>query len=375
MGPTAATNEVPVKRTRTVCLTLWVGVWLIGCADTPAPTEIIRPVRTIQVYAGSVARVRNFSGSARAGRETDLSFRVAGRIELLDVRVGDPVRAGQLVGRLEPTDFEIAVRRAHAGLEEAQAMARKADADLQRVRGLWENQNASRNDLDAALAGGSSARARVDGAQQSLQSAQRQLGFAELRAPVAGAIAEVAVEVSENVRQGQLVARMTSGSRPEVEVAIPEVLIARIRKGDPVSVTFDAIPGAALAAVVTEVGVAATGGSTTFPVKVRLSEARQEVRSGMAARVTFEFSSGEGPARIQLPTHAVGEDREGRFVFVAEPGEDGLTRVRRRSVTVRPQPTADGLEILEGLSDGERVVTAGVSRIVDGQTVRLMDPN
>ena len=362
-----------MTRTRRLSISLLIGTCLLGCAAEPEPKEIVRPVRTIEVHAKSGARTRYFSGSARAGQETQLSFRTSGRIELLEAGVGDAVLAGQLIGRLEPTDFEITVRRAQAGLQEAEALARKADADLERVRGLWENENASQNDLDAALAQAASTRARVDGARQSLEGAQRQLGFAELRAPVTGAIAEVAVEVNENVVHGQLVALMTSGARPEVEVAIPESLIAQIRKGDRVSVTFDAIPGTSLTARVTEVGVATIGGATTFPVKVRLDEGRQDVRSGMAANVTFEFSSADDLARIELPTHAVGEDRDGRFVFVAEPSADGLARVRRRSVTVRGQPTTDGLEILDGLSDGERVVSAGVTRIVDGQIVRLMD--
>ena len=344
-----------------------------GCGPDAIPEEVVRPVRTLEATAAGSIRERSFSGTAHAGQEIELSFRVSGRIELLDVRVGDAVRRSQLIARLEPTDFEIAVRGAEAELSRAQALARKADSDLERTRGLWENENASQNDLDAALANAQSARALVDGVQQALEGIQRQLGFTNLRAPLDGAIADVAVEINENVKQGQTVALMTAGARPEVEVAIPELLIANIAKGDEVSVAFDALPGVSLPGAVTEVGVAATGGATTFPVTVRLTEPRQGVRSGMAATVTFSFSSSEGVDRIHLPTHAVGEDRDGHFVFLVEPADAGFGVVRRRTVRVRNQPTSDGLEILEGVASGDRVVTAGVSRIVDGQRVRLLE--
>ena len=89
-----------------------------------AVQEILRPVRSQQVYATGGTRERTFSGVARAGRETDLSFRVPGRIEELRVKVGDAVRAGQLIARLEPRDFEIAQRQAEANLAQSQARSR-----------------------------------------------------------------------------------------------------------------------------------------------------------------------------------------------------------------------------------------------------------
>jgi len=153
-------------------------------------------------------------------------------------------------------------------------------------------------------------------------------------------------------------------------VAVPEVLIAAIREGDEVEVTFDAVPGRTFAARVTEVSVSATGLATTFPVTVQLNRAEPDCRAGMAAEVGFQ-SAGNGRPVIVVPSVAVGEDRQGRFVFVVEPAADGLGVARRRGVVVGEMP-GEGLEILEGLVDGDRVVTAGVTRIVDGQTVRLL---
>lgn len=349
-----------------------IALTLIGCVEEQPQPEILRPVRSQEVFASGSSRVRTFSGTARAGRETQLSFRVSGRVDRLSVEVGDSVRAGHLIARLEPRDFEIAVRRAEADLAQTRATSRNADADLERVRGLWENSNASQSDLDQAMARAESAEAEVDGAIQQLEAARRQLGYTELRSPVNGSIASVDIEVSENVTQGQSVVMLTSGSRPEVEVAIPGILIAQIREGDAVTVGFDALPGTTFGAVVTEVGVAATGAATTFPVKVRLSRDSRDVRSGMAANVSFNFAAGDDRERIYLPSHAVGGDRDGRFVFLLEPADEPGTGIVRRTPVEVGELTRDGLEILSGISEGQQVVTAGVRRLTDGQRVKLL---
>ncbi|ANM30240.1 hypothetical protein ABI59_12590 [Acidobacteria bacterium Mor1] len=338
-----------------------------GCAEEPVVETVLRPVRSETVMATGSARSRTFSGTARASQETELSFRVNGRIERLAVKVGDTVRRNQLIARLEPRDFEIAVNQAEAALAQSQATFRNAESDLERIRGLWENNNASQTELDQATAGFQSARAAVDAAQQSLESVKRQLSYSALRAPVGGSIAAVNVEVNENVGNGQAIVLLTSGERPEVEVAIPEVMISQIHKGDAVTIGFDALEGE-FPGVVTEVGVASTANATTFPVTARLERENPDIRFGMAANVTFRFS-GEDRQRILLPSHAVAADDDGSFVFVLEAsGETGV--VRRRGVEVGPL-TADGLEILSGVEVGEQVVTAGVARLTDGQQVKL----
>ena len=343
-----------------------------GCADQAPEQEVLRPVRSETITLSGGSRARSFSGMARAGQETDLSFRVPGRIEGLYVEVGDTVEAGKVIAQLERNDFEIAAGQARANLAEESARSRNAKADLERIRSLYESDNASKNDLDAALAQAQAAEAQVEASTQALEGAERQLAYTSLRAPVGGAIASVPVEVNENVVQGQLVVKMTSGSRPEVEVAIPGVLIAQIREGQAVEVTLDALPGRTFDAVVTEVGVSSTVTATTFPVTVRLEGANRDVRSGMAANVAFRFED-DNPEHIYVPSHAVGADRDGKFVFVLDPTEEtGVGHVRRTAVEVGDF-TTDGLQILSGVKSGDRVVTAGVRRLTDGQSVKLLD--
>ena len=345
---------------------------LSACGDEPPPPEpIIRPVRTQPVFVSGADRVRSFAGTAQAAMESQLSFKVPGTVERVNVAVGDRVVAGQELATLEARDFRLQAQEAEAQLASVQAQARNAEANYARVRALYENRNASLNDLDAARAAAESAHENVNSVEKRLELANVQRGDTRLVAPVAGAIAQVALEVSENVASGQSVITLNAGSDVEVEVAVPEVLIARIREGDQAIVRLDALAGRELKAQVTEVAVGSTGMATTFQVTVLLEQGHQDCRPGMAAEVSFSFGDGNTREHTYVPAVAVGEDRQGKYVYVVLPSDDMQATVQRREVTVGDL-SADGLEILAGLEDGDIVVTAGVSRIIDGQRVRLL---
>lgn len=343
---------------------------LQACGEEERPEPVIRPVRYQEAYSTGGSRVRTFSGTARAGVESHISFRVPGAIRRLAVEVGDTVRAGQLIAELDDEDYRLQVQRADAGLAQARAQARNAEADYARARQLYENANLSLAQLDAARTASESAASSVQAYERELELARLQLSYTRLTAPVAGAVAAVNFEANENVQTGQVVVLLTSGSNLEVEVGVPGVLISEITEGAEVRINFDALPGREFPGTVTEVGVAATGAGLTFPVTVRLTESETDIRSGMSAEVGFLFESESQRIVHLVPSAAVGEDREGRFVFVVEPTEAGLGVVRRRAVSVG-ELTPDGLEILEGLVDGDRIVTAGWSKIEDGLRVRL----
>jgi RND family efflux transporter MFP subunit len=302
--------------------------------------------------------------------EPRLSFKVGGTIARLPVDMGDRVGRGALIAELDPSDFQLQVEEAAAALRRAEAEARNARASFERIRGLYENNNASRTDYDSARTAAEATRANVESARKRLELARQQLSYTRLVSPVAGAIAEVAAEVNENVGAGDTVVRLAAEGDDEVVVTVPESLITAIRDGQEVVVRFDALPGRTFEATVTEVGVSSSATGTTFPVKARLATEDPQVRHGMAAEVEFRFEAPGDAAHFRVPPHAVTEDREGRFVYVVEPAGDGRGSIHRRAVEVGAL-TPDGLEILAGLEDGDRLVTAGISQIEEGDTVKL----
>lgn len=335
----------------------------------------LRPVRTEVISVSGMERARTFSGTFRAGMESRLSFRVPGRVQQLTASVGQSVLPGHLIAQLDSRDYELQVQEAQASLTRALASRRNTTAERDRVRELYENDNASLSQWDQARAVAESEAAQVESLEKRLELTQLQLDYTRLTAPVAGAIATVEVEVNENVQAGQPIVKLSSSTMTEVGVDLPGSVITAIREGAGAVVVCDALPGETFDAFVTEVGVAASG-ATTFPVTVQLAARNDRVRPGMAAEVTFRLASSETDVdRILVPAVAVGEDRDGRFVFLAEPESEGRAVVRRRPVAVGDLATdgrRDLIEVVAGLSEGDVIITAGVRRLEDGRMVRLM---
>ena len=345
---------------------------LVACGgDSEIEEPLVRPVRTALVRSSASEQVRSFTGSTQAGAEIALSFKVSGTVMRLPVRVGDFVEKGQLIAELDPSDYELREGQARASRALRMAEKRNLDAQYDRVRALYENNNASRTELDAARAHAESADSLLEATSKTLELATKQLSYTRLKAPVAGLVSEVAGDENENVAAGQTAVVLASGDLPEVKVAIPGLLISQVERGDRVMVRLPTVKGPPLPATVIEVGVSAALGRTTFPVTAELHENHPGIRPGMAAEVEFRFA-GDGEGRLLVPTLAVGEDRKGRFVFIFEAGKDGGGAARRRPVEIATV-SSEGVEVLSGIREGERVITAGVRRIQDGLRVRLLE--
>ena len=351
-------------------LALTAAVVLLGCEDAQEEPEVIRPVRYVVVEGSDAATQRTYSGVAKAGQESRLSFQVSGQVLSVPINVGEVVEKGQTIARMDPADFALQLQNAQAAAAQARAQERNAKATYERTRALYENQNASRQDLDADRTAYESARAGFKSANQQIRLRQRQLGYTHLKAPEPGTLATVDIEVNEYVQAGVLVATLLAGEQIEVSVSVPASIIRSIKKGAEAVARFDSLDGRALKGTVTEVGVSSAAGATTFPITVRLTEGQDQVRAGMTADVTFVLAAAKNGPKYALPTSAVGEDRDGRFVFKVEPGEAGLGVVHRSPVEVG-QLLSNGIEINSGVEPGDLVVTAGVSRIYDGLQVRV----
>ncbi|RLB50117.1 MAG: hypothetical protein DRH23_05125 [Deltaproteobacteria bacterium] len=343
---------------------------MVGCEDVQEEPEVIRPVRYEVVEGSDSAARRTVSGVSKSGRESRLSFQVSGQVVSVPINVGDTVKKGDTIARMDPADYALQLQNAQASAAQSRAQERNAKATYERTRALYENQNASRQDLDADRTAYESGRAGLEASHQQVRLRQRQLGYTHLKAPETVTLATVDIEVNEYVQAGELVATLLAGEQIEVSVSVPASVIRSIKKGAEAKARFNSLEGKVFAGTVTEVGVASVGGATTFPVTVRLTEGQDQVRAGMSADVTFVFASEKDGPRYSLPISAVGEDREGRFVFILEKTGDALGTVHRTPVEVG-EILSDGIEILDGVKPGDLVVTAGVSRIYDGLQVRV----
>ncbi len=343
---------------------------LPACEKEQVPPEPrLRPVKYVEIVDAAAERVRTFSGVSKSSQEARLSFKVVGTVQTFDVAVGDVLEPGQLIAQLDPSTYELQAQQAQADLARAQAEERNAASNYQRVQGLYENNNASRNDLDSARAAAESTRQQVTAARKALEIARLNVSYTRLQASERCAVVSTSIEAGENVNAGQEVVLVTCGDSLNVDVSVPGSVIGAFRTGLPAVVSFDSIPGKTYQGVVTEVGVAATGG-TTFPVTVGIPDTYSELRSGLAAQVSFQFNTQRADV-YTVPSASVGEDQNGRFVYVVESsGENGAGFIKRQAVEVG-EFTNSGIELLTGVKAGDKVVTAGVSVIRDGMQVKL----
>ena len=362
-----------MNRLSKVCLQAILLSLLAACSgdnDETIEEAPLRPVRYMTVAPIEAGTMRTFSGLAKSGQESNLSFRVGGVIQSLPIEVGDQLKAGQLIAEIDPSQYQLEAQQAVANLSQAEATMRNAQANFERVKGLYENNNASRNDLDSARATAESSEAQVSAARKALELARLNVSYTRLKASEACGIADVLTELNENVSAGQTIVAVTCGDQLDVELAVPESMIALIKRDMNASVNFSAIPDKTFPAKVTEVGVASTTGAT-YPVTVALMENVEGLRSGLAAQVSFEFDMNGGETNYILPAVAVGEDVAGRYIFMVDSTQEkGVGQVRRQAVTTG-NLTPKGLEIIEGVKEGDRVVIAGVNVVRDGFKVLI----
>ncbi|MGE4290822.1 MAG: efflux RND transporter periplasmic adaptor subunit [Desulfovibrio sp.] len=336
--------------------------------DPGSEQDVVRPVVTMTIQSPSAERVRTFSGVAQSAIESNLSFRVSGEISELPAKIGMAVRKGDLVARLDPTDYELQVKETDASLAQAMASFNQLKADWIRKKSLYDSRTISKSEMDQAEASYRSAAAQVDAARKRRDLAQQQYNYTVLNAPADGSLAQVPVNIHQTVQAGQTIASLSTSGNMEFETAVPERLISRIREGDKTKVRFESIPDHDFEALAVEVGVEALQLST-FTVTLRIVEEDSRILPGMIGQAEFSFRIPEGAA-MMVPTQSVATAPDGsRFVWIVD--RKTMT-VTRRDVQIGSL-TTEGLEVLKGLSPGDELVIRGVHRLEEGRKVRLLE--
>ena len=352
-------------------LAISIGLLVLSCAEEQKQTEqALRPVKFEEVgYLGG-EKLRAFTGTARTDKIINLSFRSAGIITQFDLKLGQIVKKGDLLAKLDNVQSRLAYEQSITQLNSAASQVNTAKLSLNRVRTLYEKGSSSLSDFEAAKNSFKNAEESYKSAKRGVEIQQEQINYGYIYASEDGTIASVSAEIDENIQAGQVVAILNSGTDMEISLGIPESVINGVNTEMGVTVTFSAIPGQTFAGKVTEVSPAVDSNTATYPVTIVGVDPSEDIKSGMAASVAFDFGTG-GVKNDQLvvPTQAIGEDSEGRFVFLIEENGDAIT-VKKQRVTIG-KLSAEGFEIASGLSKGQKIATAGLQTLLDGQKIKL----
>lgn len=345
---------------------------IAACEEAPPPAPP-KPVKALKISAPGGLSEGSFPGLAAAAREANLSFRVSGPLVELPVKIGDTVKTGGVVARIDPNDFQVALNNAKSVLAAAEAAARRAEADYQRVLNVQQEDPGaiSQRAVDLALALRDETRAAASSAAATVQTASDRLSYTSLVAPFDGDIVETYTENFETVVAKQPIARLVDNSAIEMTLSIPENLIGYADFVTDISVTFDALPGVEVPATISEIGSEATQATRTYPLTIVMGQpADGKILPGMAGQARIQAKLPDtAAAGVHVPPTALftGTDTERSYVWVIE-----NDTVNRREVKTG-ELTSTGILVTEGLNPGELIVAAGVGVLVDGQSVRVID--
>ena len=349
---------------------------LAACDPPEAPPAPAKKVKAIQVGDISALVERSFPGRARAGQEVNLSFRVSGPLVEFPVNVGDALQQGDLIARIDPTDFESRVQSMRGKLQQAVSARDLAAAEFKRAADI-RKKNAdliSASEYDRRLGDRDSTMAQVQELESALKLAEDDLAHTFMIAPFDGVIAATYVENFENVLAKRSIARMLDTDSIEVVVDIPERSISYAPYVLSATISFEALPGVALEAAVKEIGSEASIVTRTYPVTLTMPQPDgMEIKPGMAASVKLVGKLPEQMREVgmSIPATALfsGDNARQSYVFIVN--ESSMT-LEKREVEVSLL-SSTGVLVKSGLQAGEWLVVAGVHSIVEGQEVRILD--
>jgi RND family efflux transporter MFP subunit len=337
-----------------------------GCkGEAAVEAEAIRPVKVATVATAPQGRTLTYSGVVRARIESNIGFRVGGKIVERAVNVGDRVEVGQLIARLDETDLKLAENSTKAAVAAARTRRDVARDNLERAKPLLAQQFISQASYDIRRSDFDAAVSALDSAEAQLHQAANATGYATLMADKAGIVTAVMGEPGQVVSPGQAVVTVAEAGETEIAVGIPEQDAGRLAVGHRASITLWAGPRASTEGRIREIAGQADAASRTYAVRVAVPSPPSGMRLGMTATVAIRID-GDAPALL-VPLTALTEADGSTVVFVVD--ADRKT-VRRTPVTV--SGTADdGVRVSGGLEAGDMVVTAGVQFLRDGMRVRL----
>lgn len=358
-----------MKNILQVSAILYIALFLTSCAEeVKTKKKVLRPVLYQEVGLGDGGSQRTFNGTAQTDKVIGLSFRSGGIITLYNLKIGQKVRKGELLARLDNVQARLAYEQAVASLNIAESQEKTAKLSLNRVRSLYEKGSAALSDYESVKNSYQNAINSLESAKRSVGIQKEQINYGYIYAPQSGVIASVSSELGENVNPGQAVAILNAGNKITIQLGIPESVINSVQLGMKVAIDFPALAGKSFEGKVAELSPALDRSTSTYPVEVEVLNVTEEVKSGMAANVNFVFGASEKKS-LMIPAKSVGEDSKGRFVFVVNDGADVAT-VQKQHIKIGPLHSG-GFEVLEGLEVGQKIAVAGLQTLLDGQEVKL----
>lgn len=338
----------------------------IGCAKEvpPPPEPQVRAVRLFEVGSLDLVAQREYPGHITAATEAQVSFEVSGRILELPVRQGERVREGDLLARLDPSDYQ-------ARLDASTAQRNAAFADYQRFEELLAKDAVSQRDFETR-------KRNWEVAEANLRIEEKNLADTALRAPFAGRVARTNVERFQNVQAKEPVLLLQDDRHLEIDVSLPEAALLRVGRSldlqtlnnmlTPVVAISSLPPGTSFPARLTELATAADPTTRTFEATFAFAAPSDVlILPGMTALVRMSAPIGEVGAGVAIPANSTAIDPDGTAT-VWRVDRDTM-QVHRVAVGLG-ELSGDSVVVERGLERGDLIAASGVNQLQEGMQVR-----
>ncbi len=342
-------------------------LFLTACSEPKPVAEIPRPVQVMTVTYANTLATAHYSGEVKVRHEPALSFQVQGKLAKRLVDVGAVVKPGQLLATLDPPDYQLNQAEAAAQLNAAQAELSQARKDLLHAGNLLAQELTSQASFERREDAVRAAEARAAQAQAALGLSTRKSAYAELHAEQAGVIAAVEAESGQVVAAGQTIFHLARTEEKEVVVNVPENHLEDLQNASDIKASLWARPGFFYAAKIREISPGVDATLRTFTVKVSILAPDEEMRMGMTA--TIHAQRLEPRPAAWLPLTAVTQQDGQTVVWVY----DAATQTVHTQAVNLAGYTDENAKITAGVTAGERVVKAGVHKLLAGEKVRLVE--
>ena len=346
------------------------GLLLAGCSQPPAPAATVKPVFVTTVTPANSAQARSFTSVVRARVETELGFRTAGKVVERLVEVGDSVQAGQVLARLDPADYQLAVKAAADQVQAASVDAQQAASDEARLRRLLADGSVGAADHERQKARADAAAARLDQARRQLELARNREAYATLVAPYAGVVTALRFERGQVVAEGQAVMSLARDGEREIVAELPEDWVGRARSLAATAAPWSD-PKAQVHLVLRELSPQASSQGRTYRARYSAApESRAPVAAlplGSTMQLTLSGTQA-GPATAVLPVSAVVKGSGPAGVWMLDGKGSGLVFTPVQVVSVD-----DATVRVTGLAAGSKVVSVGAQKLDAGMPVRAIE--
>lgn len=305
-----------------------------------------------------------FSGEIRGRYEAALGFRVPGKVIARLVETGTRVKKGDLLMQVDPKDIKEAVAAAGAQVDAAKSQYTLAADLLKRFKALYEQDYMSKAEFDRYQNGADSAQAVLKQARAQLIQAVNQLSYCDLKADADGVVLDVRAETGQVVAAGMPVVIMAKGEEREVEIFVPENQVAQFGTGTLFHVSFWALPDLTVQGKVRYVSPVADPVTRTYKSRITLADPPDTVRLGMTA-TAVGAEHRQQSNQIFIPLSAIYQAADTPMVWKIKESRAVLQKIT-------PGPTGFGnqIQVVEGLSIGDEIITTGVHKLMEGQEVR-----